>query len=490
MKNKLFHLLTLCPLFVLAGCDGLRDDQDPAPAPGSLVEIVSEETLTHEVFLENFSQFIGASVSSSSLDVSFSSEDVAKIIGNIHRNVLDNHFAKEQYTKISEKPKWGIRRIVYKYNSTDHNGNPCVITASAQYPCTLNNLYKHEIPILASFSNIFSGTSGRSTLSFFPYASGKVYQDALLVVPDYEGLDPSSPLRQNVFQSDLLARQQVDAVLAAMEIISNDENNSLSDDFHTENVGISRGGMVALAFAKYMDSEASQEIQDKIRLKGSFCAVGPFIQEPVLEHMVNDGTSLGGMSGLFTYFITSAFRTAPELFKKWKTEDLFSDEYNNKVVEYEGKSYSLIEYTESLDLPKTLSREKYAEMDYDVRRMISPDMLAADSTVNYTSEKYLALNAVAKRNNTVDGWTPKHPVRIAYSPDDEFIPVEVGEYAYNILRDASRKNNGAPVTQHRLSIPSSMSGTSAHFLASIYYILYIALVPTPWAAPTIMPDIW
>lgn len=464
------------------------DTSIAVPLTGYLAEVISDTIYTHEDFVTAFGSYIDNNLVYVFPDNAISILPLLNRIGNFEKTVLDSHFAKEQGTV---SPKWGIKRVVFTVNSTDHNGEPCLITASAHYPCSLEKLFPHEIPIMASVGNVFApGPNGVCSVSF-PMCSGKVYQDAVMVVSDYEGMDPDKEHRQNVFEPEPLARQQLDADLAALELIEKDASVAMAKGFQTENFGVSRGAMVALAFAKYMDTQAPKEIQDALNFVGSYCATGPYAQQQLLENMITNRTDMRGISYLLPYFIFSNFRSSPDLFEQWSIEDFYSDEFKSFRIEYEGKEYSLAELTERPLTAVRVFLPYYQQMNNDPCRMIAADMLMPDSTLNLTSAKYLALLEATNRTDLSVGWTPKHPIRFGYAPSDELVPESSSNYTYNTLRKAADAVPGGPsVTRHRLYLPSSFAPGVHHDIASLYYMAYIAITPKPWLSNGILPDLW
>ena len=112
----------------------------------------------------------------------------------------------------------------------------------------------------------------------------------LVVAPDYLGYGSSVSTTHPYMCTTLTARNVVDGILAAMEYIVTQKNNlgksyRFASDYYTWNVGYSQGGAATLAVHKYLETEASQDVRDKIRLKKSICGAGPHLQTYMFDEM-------------------------------------------------------------------------------------------------------------------------------------------------------------------------------------------------------------
>lgn len=127
------------------------------------------------------------------------------------------------------------------------------ITSDDQRPTNFSNLENlGEINMLALFSSILS-------------------QNALVIVPDYEGYGSTKSSPHPYCNRELTAEQVVTGVKAGLAWFEK-EQTKMGDNWSATAIGYSQGGAVAAGVLRY----CQQHGENSLRLKGAVCGDGPY----------------------------------------------------------------------------------------------------------------------------------------------------------------------------------------------------------------------
>ena len=143
-------------------------------------------------------------------------------------------------------PYWGTpSQLVIGCHST--------ITSDAQRPTNFSNLSNlGEINMLALFSSALS-------------------QDALVIVPDYEGYGSTANIPHPYCNRDLTAEQVVTGVKAGLSWFEENQMK-MADGWSGVSIGYSQGGAVSAGVLRYCQKNGD----NSLRLKGAVCGDGPY----------------------------------------------------------------------------------------------------------------------------------------------------------------------------------------------------------------------
>ena len=479
-KRHILLSISLLSLFFSACTKGRIDDETPEIEPqdtisadiihGYFVRELSREDFTHDQFVENRKLYLGIMAGGNEYV-----DPIVESAASLSKSYLDYAFASEQFSTPDES-QWKMRRITYSYRTVRYDGSPCILSAEMWYPYSSSPAFTHTIESVTSFSNIFWA---KYNATYFPsIMAGRCYFNSLCITTDYEGMGIDTLHLHLTFAPDVLARQQLDATLAALEFIDMEPDISLADDYWTANIGMSRGGIASLAMARYLDNEAPQEIVDRIRLQGSFCAVAPYVHEPLMDRFLeSDSTSFQCIH--FIKLLLTEYYTAPDLFEGYDAQDLFSDEFL-ALKDDEGRSLFDMVYKDVSDHRKLLEK-----LGTRTSRIINRDMLAPTGGLDKTNPKVKALIKAMERNNAVADWVPKHPVNLGGIRNDESIPAKCTETAYRTLKKAVF-NSHSPVRITDTWLPDIVAlgldlGLENHDFGTTIFTCIGIVTLKPWA---------
>lgn len=173
----------------------------------------------------------------------------------------------------------GVSDPTITYQSVDANNNPITLSAKIYYKSqTINFVVLNCHPTITHNAGCPTGTAPQ--MEAIKYM---VSEDALVVCPDYLGFGKTSGSVHPYMCSTLTARNVLDAYKAAIDYVTKTGGRAMSPVYYTINIGYSQGGATALAFHKYMETEATEADRKLVNLKGSVCGAGPYSQNIVFD---------------------------------------------------------------------------------------------------------------------------------------------------------------------------------------------------------------
>lgn len=111
-----------------------------------------------------------------------------------------------------------------------------------------------------------------------------VSENALVICPDYAGFGETSQKVLHPYMcSTLTARNILDAYKAAVKYVKETGKRVFDTNYYTINIGYSQGGTNALAFQRYLETEATPEDRALVNLAGSVCGAGVYDQQMIFD---------------------------------------------------------------------------------------------------------------------------------------------------------------------------------------------------------------
>lgn len=359
---------------------------------------------------------------------------------------------------------------VIQYPSVDNKGNEVMLSELISYPahsdanniiigCHLTITSNQECP-----SN-YVNNSWQTDVGMLTCHSRAVLganHQCLVIIPDYQGYGVTSDMPHPYLCQNITARQVVDGVLAGKAYY--EKTHKLEPDFQTAAVGYSQGGSVAMAVQKFIES-AHLDGFDKLRFAGSVCGDGPYDPVTTLKtYIKSDKVYMPVASALFVKGMCDA---NPKMVKAgYKPADYFTQGFINtgiidwlaskkytakeiqeKLVEYSGShtDFTMMRKTNKDTYepytPETKNKYKWKDVDGNSNVYCTADQLITKETIDYimegkssssaTKKKMATLLSALDMNNLCKLWTPRHPMIVFHSPEDEVVPFTNYESALN-----------------------------------------------------------
>jgi acetyl esterase/lipase len=245
--------------------------------------------------------------------------------------------------------------------------------------------------------------------SFDGPPSNSVFAGAgfIYIAPDYLGLGDSPIPRHRYFHAETEASSAVDLLAASRRLLATLDVKQTGELF---TFGFSQGGHSALALHR--------ELQDaRVRVTGTATVGGVFdVEQFFLASLSNETTAT---VPLYVSYILLAYDDVYDIFER--TSDVFRHPYASTVS-------GLFDMQNFFD-------DVLAALAPNPRALLKPSYYA-----RVTSNRHDPLR-VRLRQNAVDQWQPRAPVRVYHSPQDEEVP-----YAGALASVDRLRSRGADVT--------------------------------------------
>jgi len=168
---------------------------------------------------------------------------------------------------------------VITYQSVDAQNNPVTLSAKLYYKSS-SDLKFVVLNCHATITHDDGCPTGSS-----PQMEAVKYmisEGALVICPDYIGFGETKDMVHPYMCATLTARNVLDCYKAAISYVKN-AGRRLASNYYTINLGYSQGGAVALAFQKYLETQATAEEQRIVNLRCSVCGAGPYDQQILMD---------------------------------------------------------------------------------------------------------------------------------------------------------------------------------------------------------------
>lgn len=262
-----------------------------------------------------------------------------------------------------------------------------------------------------------------------------VSEGALVVCPDYLGFGETSDSIHPYMCSTLTARNVLDAYKAAIKYVKG-QGRAISSDYYTINIGYSQGGATALAFQRYLETEATAEDRAFVNLAGSVCGAGPYSQQIVFDVYEKEMKSLD-----YPVYLLYVLQGHKEAFGQTSMRDLtleecFTPEFWAKCQDTKNEEGYITKLnakeTNVDELNKLIKNDGFTTFE----KIINADYAKRNSKLYRTIEKTLAHS-----NLLADGWTPIAPIIFYHDQagNDIVVPYACTDAALKFVKDKDGK---------------------------------------------------
>lgn len=352
----------------------------------------------------------------------------------------------------------GIRTAPFVYKSVDGKGEGIFLSGRLYWPYnkqTGDNIKASNV-VLYCHETMYDESATPSLVETNEFGNLAV-EGNLVVIPDYIGFGVSGSVCQTYLCHNLIARNCLDAVLAAIRMADGEKVSELAAGYGSYAIGYSQGGGNAMAFQRYVETEATSQQRDTVNFKRSFVGSGPYspsvtynswytdkeMTMPVLLAMVIQGFKAGGKDG----------------FENCNVKNFFSMKFKQAVDlgKLEKKQLGMLALNMSLRVAfsSDMHMTSKSTMPY-----FPLDVIFCDSVLNKDSYSMKLLeSAMEEENLLAEGWTPQHPISLFYSSGDDVVPPANSVAAFEKFKETGL------VRQYDCKIKS-------HLLSAIPYAVF------------------
>lgn len=346
----------------------------------------------------------------------------------------------------------GLKLESYRitYWSKDNRGNDILLNGDVAFLQNPFNKGCRYLESVSLFHTALFTSSNRATNYEGSLIPMRAIHNALVVHPLYQGVEIDKGKNDIAISEQLLkARQAIDCERAALEFIRQKEGVEMMPGYYTDNISLSVGSGSALAthYLLEQDKEYSKVNREEIHLSGSCLCEGCYSFRSILSVFITSKYDTDGENHVGPYCLIAAIVGAYDCWKGidkgdgscffdgYEVEDFFSEKFlSTEAQDSQGnlQGKNLIEYYRAGDM-NHFKEWKYEGLN--PLNMLSPEIYAADGSIDENNPKSIALLEALGQNDIVtSGWSPKADLCFCHSLDDELIPYS---HVFGIYRNLS-----------------------------------------------------
>lgn len=333
-----------------------------------------------------------------------------------------------------------VRKIKLTYQSVDVNNNPVTLSEMVyvnRYYNEIKTVFISNHPTTTDDSLVPTGSAPQiEQIAFMCDGEDK----ALVIAPDYQGYGTNISYTHPYMCSTMTARNVVDGVIAAMNYIvtvnseykyipfisgtRNTDPYYFSSSYFTLNTGYSQGGAATLAVHKYLETEASAEVKDKIKLKKSICGAGPHKQSYMFDVMEPQEDLF------YSLYIPYTIEGMRAIYANSTMRGLTDEEiYTEKFLASDIRQKLLDKSMVAADLNNYIREQIGTNGNISFYDIIRPEYR------DHSSKLYRTLRKALLQQDLLDGWKPTLPIDFYHFKGDKVVPYQESLDAYNHFKD-------------------------------------------------------
>ena len=324
---------------------------------------------------------------------------------------------------------WQIESYTYRYLSRSARGEEIVLSGRVSFPRPLCSSRRHQVESLSIYHHhVLGNPLCAPSYSISPLTSRTLFNSAV-IEPDYEGYGASAGRIHCGASFDVLSRQAMDGVMAALEVMRS-HGVTLADEGYTTSWGVSLGAPPALAFAKYYDQEATSSQRKAIRLNSCYAAGGPMMIHRMLEYMDQHPDYDAQLAEQMLKFLNALPSDRLEGYAHYE----FCPEWMmTTMVEYEGRQYTVYQYLQYVGTEMMLFGDPSQNPFRKLTNVFAEDMLTAEGHLDLSNPKTQLVMKLFEQLSSWNGWTPQTSVYLAHAEEDNQMPYSQALELYNKL---------------------------------------------------------
>lgn len=402
MKFFKFMTVALVAMLALTACEKDSDNSltPPGNEPEKSYEITSDRQIPMSLFLLNIP------------------EEYAAFKGPLEGAFAMRESALEQ--TLGSDIQIGFRKMTYTYPSTDVKGEPITLSAAASWlgyflDGKWNDIQPDNICLMEHYTITSDAEAPSNTFALEMFITG----NTLTIMPDYIGYGITKELPHPYLNHDICAINSIDALTSGYELFDNNIVCGMAGDWKLYLAGASQGAANAIAIHKHMDTHP--ELATEWNFAASNCSSGPYSPVATINKYFTDGKVAYPV--VFPLVIKTMFDSYPEIMRDFTEEMAYAESYLTAKAEIEGMLAGKQHSTTAINqvfinkVRKTIDANLANDEIY-LTDILSPAMLDEESPISKAFYQCLEKNDVTK------GWTPKHPMKLHYSPYDAVVPYE------------------------------------------------------------------
>lgn len=289
----------------------------------------------------------------------------------------------------------GQKAVNITYQSIDVDNNPITLSAKVYWK-TGSAIKFAMINCHATIThNDGCPTGNTPQMEAIKYMTS---ENCLLICPDYIGFGHTKDKTHPYMCATITGRNVLDAYKAAIEYVKG-QGMQIAQNYYTVNVGYSQGGATALAFQRYLETEATDADRQLVNLRGSVCGAGPYNQQTVFDvYEKGEGKFVSLDYPIYLLYTLNGHKAAfgESIMRKLELEECFTPEFwaycqNGFMDKLNAKEKNVDELNDELKNAGFKTFYSIINADY----------------ADHNSKVYRTIHKALEQSNILaDGWTP------------------------------------------------------------------------------------
>ena len=322
----------------------------------------------------------------------------------------------------------------FNYTSVDQMGNPIELSAFMSAGSYLFDYTDQDhIYLVCPYTHTKEdecATKSDGGKEFLTFLS----TDNLFIMPDGQGFGVNAGNVQPYIDHNTQAKQIYDALIAGFHIYTNTYEGEMENDWTLRVIGASQGAGDAMAVHKYLDTNGYSakfpgigdiffSYGDMMSFEYSYVCCGPYDPVATMEYYYS--TRELEYPVVVPMVVKSMLGCNPELARKYKESDFYTDKYNEHKAEFDnlyakktadadGINEKMAEYLNTESDKKILADDDHVFIE----RILNATVLDKNSQI---CKDFMA--CLSKQDLT-KGWKPRTETYLYSSKGDHIVPPE------------------------------------------------------------------
>lgn len=279
------------------------------------------------------------------------------------------------------------------YQSQDENGNPITLSGKVIIPT------KVPIKRVILVSHYTIGSDAEAPSNSFPIEGLLAKLGYVLVVPDYIGYGVTKDKYHPYLMMELTARNVVDMYRAVVPFLKAIDYAPINDDIYL--MGYSQGGATTMAVQYLLERDYGENSSNPIRIKRVFAGGGIYDIKGTFENYVE--------SNIASYPCGVPFVLVGQIKGNHLDDSLLPTLLKPSICDH-LEDWFLTKTTTTGQMNNMINTEK-------------TDKILTSTAMNRASEEMSYIYQLMTMNSVLSlAWTPKAPVYMMHSIDDDTVP--------------------------------------------------------------------
>ena len=316
-----------------------------------------------------------------------------------------------------------FKRYTFNYETTYLDSSRIALSGAFTIPYYKGEPYINYIDVdsHATLNQAYQAPS-----LYFDIFTFLALEGALVIECDLLGFGRTNSSPVDYHCSHLAAKNTIDGIIAAMDLIQNELGISLEGK-KMFNTGYSQGGYDAMALMRYLETEATDYEKSRVHFEHTYCGSGAYNLSIMFEDSLRNESF--PQPEYILMGLLSAYDFHPEVFGNYVVEDFLTDYGKLLIQPVRDKDEGYVDYilrmTDEYGNPLYNGPKDIFNFDYD----------------NPEPDKLEILNKFSELECLINGeWFPEGKLTLFYLPKDNLVSPRSSIEAAELFKNLKNVN--------------------------------------------------